>query len=299
MPLHPWYRLKFQYAFATKNGSEFQGFIEQIFKRRFGSDFIPIKPYGASGDKKCDGILRSTKQLFQVYAPEQMKSSDTVAKVKEDFAGAVKQWGEHFTHWIFLHNQRALPPDVALCLIQLDGKDEKKVMQWAEAEVENLVQALPAADLEAVFGVLPNFHNLSAVSAADIRTVIEVVAQQPAVVEDVAVVQGGKLEANMLSEDVKALLRAGAQKSRLVGELFHKWHDPQLGDRIATAFRKKYLELKQLGVVGDAAFIELWYFAGGGRGGTAAHERASLALLTFLFEQCDIFEGAASQSAAQ
>jgi hypothetical protein len=42
----------------------------------------------------------------------------------------------------------------------------------------------------------------------------------------------------------------------------------------------------------DEIFAELWGFAGGGRYLQSSKELATLALLAFLFEQCDIFEAA-------
>ena len=54
MPLHPWYAIRFQLAFETTHGSEFQDFIGDVLERHFGGDFVKIKPYGKQGDKKCD-----------------------------------------------------------------------------------------------------------------------------------------------------------------------------------------------------------------------------------------------------
>ena len=82
----------------------------------------------------------------------------------------------------------------------------------------------------------------------------------------------------------------GARKSKLVKKLFAEWHDPKLGDRIATAFRSKYEDLRSANVLADEAFFELWKFAGGGSRSSIELEAAVLAVLAFLFEECDIFE---------
>jgi hypothetical protein len=54
--------------------------------------------------------------------------------------------------------------------------------------------------------------------------------------------------------------------------------------------------LRNNGKVGDDIFHELWKFAGAQTHATAAQESAVLALLAFLFEECEIFEPAPVQS---
>ena len=66
-----------------------------------------------------------------------------------------------------------------------------------------------------------------------------------------------------------------------MGDLFQKWHDPELGDRVAAACRKGYVELKTGGKVADEIFEELWRFAGGGKYVQPSKELATLALLAF------------------
>jgi hypothetical protein len=291
MPLHPWYATRFQLMFRTTHGTAFQDFIGDIFERRFREDFFRIKPSGRKGDKKCDGIITSRRILLQVYAPEQMRSQPAIDKVNEDLLGANQNWGLLFDQWVFLHNQfKGLSPDIAQHLILIDGQFGKKICQWSESQVQELVEELAESDLRPILGPLPDFRNLAPVTMSDISTVVLAVAQQTPSSESFAPVPSGKLDANGLSADVKELLRAGTQKSRNVRDLFEKWHDPELGDRVAAAFRKRYDEVKAVNMAPDEIFQELWAFAGGGRYLDAAKECATLSLLAFLFEQCDIFE---------
>lgn len=291
MPLHPWYATRFQLMFRTKHGTAFQDFIGDVLDRRFREDFFRIKPSGKHGDRKCDGIIKSRRILLQVYAPEQMKTKPAVDKINEDFSGAVENWGLLFDRWVFLHNQfKGLSPDIAKHLISIDGQYGKGICQWSESQVQGMVEELLESDLQAVLGSLPDFRNLAPVTMSDISTVVLAVAQQLPASESFAPVPSDKLNANGLSDDVKELLRAGTQKSRNVRDLFEKWHDPELGDRVAAAFRRRYDELKAANTAPDEVFQELWAFAGGGRYLNPAKECATLSLLAFLFEQCDIFE---------
>ena len=63
-------------------------------ERRCRSDFQKVKPYGKKGDLKCDGYHESLRRVYQVYAPEKMNEKKTIAKIDEDFQGAVGHWGE-------------------------------------------------------------------------------------------------------------------------------------------------------------------------------------------------------------
>lgn len=45
-----------------------------------------------------------------------------------------------------------------------------------------------------------------------------------------------------------------------------------------------------MGMTPDAIFGKLQEFAGGSQRGDSGHEAAVLAVLAYLFEQCDIFE---------
>ena len=184
-----------------------------------------------------------------------MKTKTAVDKINEDLPGAAENWGLLFDQWVFLHNQfKGLSPDIAKHLISIDGQYGKKICQWSESQVEELVDERREGDLQAVFGFLPDFRNLAAVTISDISTVVLAVAQQIPASESIAPVPGDKLDANGLSDDVKELLRAGTQKSRNVRDLFEKWHDPELGDRVAAAFRKRYDEVKAAGMEPDEIF---------------------------------------------
>ena len=296
MSVPPLVRHKITADIPHNHGTAFQDFTADVLDRRFREDFFKVKPSGRHGDRKCDGIIKSRRILLQVYAPEQMRSQPTIDKIDEDLLGAVENWGLLFDQWIFLHNQfKGLSPDIAQHLISIDGQYGKRICQWSEPQVQELVEDLVESDLQAVLGPLPDFRNLASVTTSDISTVVLAIAQQIPAGESFAPVPSDKLDANGLSDDVKELLRAGTQKSRNVRDLFEKWHDPELGDRVAAAFRKRYDEVKVTGMAPNDVFRELWAFAGGGGYLDPAKECATLSLLAFLFEQCDIFEAPRSK----
>jgi hypothetical protein len=263
-------------------------------ERRFPTDFQKVKPYGNHGDRKCDGFHSSIGRVYQVYAPEKMSVILANAKIHEDFTGALVHWKQEMKEWVFVHNAwQGVPPDVLKKLLAVNGTGGVKVLQWCEIELRNEFFQMSDVDQIAVLGPSPSIENIMRLELRDVVVVANAIAQQEApLVGEVAQVPAGKLDANSLSEFPRDLLTIGSRKSRLVKELFDKWHDPQLGDRIAATFRSKYIALRDSGNVGDELFHLLWQFAGGGSQKTPAHEAAVFALLSFLFEECEIFEPA-------
>ncbi|HTB93484.1 MAG TPA: ABC-three component system protein [Candidatus Sulfotelmatobacter sp.] len=290
--MREWYELKFSHMFRSKLATEFQDFFTSIMELRYPSDFQKVKPYGNSGDKKCDGYLQTLKRVYQVYAPEKMQVKETNDKIEEDFKGAVKHWAKNMTSWVFVHNQwRGVPADVLQKLLKLNGRNQVLVSHWCEGELRNEFFGLSPADQSLLLGPAPTSQSFMHVQMKDIIHVVNVIAQQEAGLSgEIVTVPSGKLKANALSTEVQHLLMLGSRKSKLIKKFFGEWHDPQLGDRIAQAFRGKYEQLRSQGIVGDEAYFELWKFAGGGSQGSVPKEAAVLSVLAFLFEECEIFE---------
>lgn len=88
----------------------------------------------------------------------------------------------------------------------------------------------------------------------------------------------------------KICLLGGMQKADLVGQFFNDHSNPTYGDETVAAFKSEYGNYRRLGVDPDTIFCKLQEFTGGSERGTPADEAAVLAVLAYLFEQCDIFE---------
>ena len=290
--MRDWYELKFAFEFRSKLGTEFQDFFASIMERGYPGDFQRVKPYGKTGDKKCDGYHKSLKRVYQVYAPEKMQVGETNAKIDEDFDGAVDHWAKNMTAWVFVHNQwRGVPADVLQKLLAIHGTNGTAVSSWCEAELRVEFFRLTQENQSFLLGPAPSMQSFARIQMKDVVQIANVIAQQEAPPpEEIREVPAGKLKANSLSVHVQTLLTMGSRKGKLVKKFFAEWHDPQLGDRIAKAFRSRYEELRSTNIVADEAFFELWKFAGGGSQKSIDHEAAVLALLAFLFEECEVFE---------
>ena len=292
--MRAYYEVKFDLEFKTQTGTQFQELFTGVMQRRYPGDFQKVKPYGNQGDKKCDGFQSSVGRVYQVYAPEQMNSRTTLSKINEDLRGALGHWQKKMKEWTFVHNQyRGLPPDVVIRLEFLKKCKTLKIDHWCDTELREIFFQLHPADQAALLGPAPTPQSVMRIEMDDIINVVKAIAQQSAPIsEEVGQVPPGKLEANALSSSVKDLLILGSRKSRLVKQFFSEWNDPLLGDRVAASFRVKYGLLKAEGKVGDEIFLELWRYAGVSKHASMSQESAVLALLAFLFEECEIFEPA-------
>jgi hypothetical protein len=288
-----YYEVVLELAFIKKKGNEFQDFFSDIMEKSHPGDFQRVRPWGSSGDRKNDGYLKSERNIFAVYAPNELKSSETIAKIEDDFNGALPFWEQHFNRWTFVHNSRqGLGPDLLQKLLALEAANHQiQITNWGYEELRQKVFSLHDADIAALLGPSPSRTDLTKVGFEDLRDVLIAIGQQPPLAdEEVRPVPADKLSANALSNNVKILLRTGMTKADLVKQFFDDWHDPTFGDRVAERFKREYTEAKMKHLAPDDIFSTLFAFAGGGERGTPTHEVTVLAVLAHLFEECDIFE---------
>lgn len=287
-----WYDLRFEIAFLKKKGNEFQNFFATIMEKVYPGDFIPVRPWGNTGDRKNDGYLKSQRTLFQVYAPNDMDQNQAIKKINEDFLGALSHWPDHFDKWGFVHNATELPPHVLERFLELEQAHPPiQIENWGFARLHQEMRKLNHDDLILLFGHAPSSSSMREVGFQDLKIVLDFISQkQPVSDPDLRPPPVDKIERNLLSDSVDTLLKAGMRRSDHVKRFLELYHDPLYGDRIVEAFKQQYALLKEKGLLPDEIFMELMRFAGGAQRGTPKHESSVLAILAYLFEACDIFE---------
>jgi hypothetical protein len=287
-----YYEQKFINAFLTCKGSSFQTFFEHLMALAYKADFMPCRPWGKVGDKKNDGFLKSERRLFQVYAPNEMEASKAIVKITEDFMGAKKHWGKLFDKWTFVHNASdGLPPHVQKLLLDFEDENPGITLDtWCITELLPIFRTLSVSDKQSWFGFAPTDETRAKLGFKDLQVVLETISSERAPeCASVKDVPAHKIEANALSEQIATLLEQGMIKTPLVQDFFEQWHDQTLGERLATAFRNKYAELRKQ-FSPNKIFTGLQSWAGGNQRGTPEHEFAVLTVLAYYFERCEIFE---------
>ena len=106
-----------------------------------------------------------------------------------------------------------------------------------------------------------------------------------------------KLEKNLLDQASANFLQFGCRKVRLVKEYFVQHHDPVPSDKVAAATRMQHRMLVDTGEAPNKVLVLLQRFAGWDYGETNSHNAAVLAVVTYFFGRCDIFEDPDDESA--
>lgn len=287
------YDVKVENALMKLKGNAFQDWFASVMERRYPKgDFVRVRPWGSLGDRKNDGYIQSRRTLCQVYAPNDLDLATTLAKIEEDFEEGKKYWKKHFDTWIFVHNAHdGIAGDVLKCLKEKSRKNPSiEVTQWGPSAIRDFVFELDDANIVGLLGPAPGRLDYESLGLKDLQPVLlKLAGQDPVSDGDVRPVPPCKIEANGLSSSVSLLLKAGMPKADLVRRFFDTYHDVNLGDRIAAAFQAEYARLRGTGMGPDTIFSALVDHAGGLDRGPA-NAAAVLAVIAFLFEQCEIFE---------
>ena len=93
-----YHELVFSLRCHERTGAAFQQFFEEIMVR-YDHTFTPVKTHGNQGDWKNDGWISSSGTVFQCYSPESTEATKIIAKINEDFTGALTKWAGKMRAW--------------------------------------------------------------------------------------------------------------------------------------------------------------------------------------------------------
>jgi len=295
---YEWFAYQAELKVLRLTATAFQDHFNDVMEAVHGSDFMRVRPAGKVGDRKCDGYLKPTDTVFQVYAPKRVVLKEWTDKIAEDFSGAKAQWSS-MRGWTFVHNDHdGLPADITQQLLGL-GRDNPALTidQWSPQHLRSLTRNLSFDQLQPLFGNPPTERHMRTLDRSDVATAVAGLATEgrrwvpgPA---DLPTVDPRKIDYNRLSDHPRRLLTAGMTQARMVEGYFDNHPDPTLRDRTAMLMKVEWMGLQARGVDGDDAFEHLYE-----RVTRSAQDSrqvsAALALLAYLFESCDIFENAPS-----
>jgi len=293
-----YYRLHAYNVYLEKKRTEFQNWFVDLMNRRYPKSFIKVRL--TEGDGKLDGYRLGDSTVFAVYAPREntRKISETIKKIQSDFDGAkntLSEDGLELTKWIFVSNdQDGIPKEITTQIARIENEHSNCVVEYWDFEaIWNEIKELDEIHLIELFGNAPSITQIDSLQFQSLHAVISFIQGQPVPLNppldppDV-----NKLEYNSLSDVIMDYLRVGRRKEKLVDQYFDLNQKLNLGEKIAQAFRKKYATLKnsKIDLSADTIFQELWNFAGGGQLKSLENSAAVLAILSYFFESCDIFE---------
>ncbi len=136
-------------------------------------------------------------------------------------------------------------------------------------------------------------EEMSKVSFAELEVIAKAIVNNPAAPTTNFTIlnPSEKMDRNGLSVRVLSWITLGLAQARLVGQFIHRFSttDDQFPERLKAGFVTKYHELYAEGKRGDALFEELRLFSCSGFH-DVRFQAASLAVLAYLFESCEVFE---------
>lgn len=279
-----------------------QFFLAAVMAKVWKDNFVPASAHYSQGDLKCDGLLLDPLTVFACYGPTnggdgQSSSSiaQAVAKVAEDFVGAVQNWPA-LKEWIFVTNYvTGTPPQITAKILALaEAHPDRVLKQFGLEQFRLAIFGLSSDDIEELLGDAATDEDFRRLQLPEVQLVINIVMQRVrgnGVSDDQpVVVPARKLDFNNLSKIYRDRIRLGFQNAGTVAEYLLNHPDPTFDAKIASIFKAKYDELKVQGIQPDEIMDCLYEFTLGGQQNSTPREVAVWSLLAHLFEKCTIFE---------
>jgi hypothetical protein len=287
-----WYGCCIELELYRKVEQSYEDLFCQLMEKRHSQNFQLVKAAGSDGDGKADGYLSVEKVVFQSYAPSSgFAKTKLLKKIDDDFHGAKAKWKEQMKKWIFIHNSWEGLPKYALDLLSKlrEESPEIEIEAWGPGILKALTLELSVDCLIDLFGIAPTQADVVSLTHEPVKSLLRAIVNRPAQSTTLKPVSLNKLQFNDLSADVETLLIAGRTKEALVKDLLSNWPDPLYPEELAEAIREQYKSLAATNSHPDEIFTNLQAFVGG-QAVVAAEQVASLAVLSYFFERCDIFE---------
>jgi hypothetical protein len=292
------WQMALQLRLIRLHGDAFQDFFSSVMSRAYGSDFFPVRPHGSKGDMGCDGYRQSSGEVFQCYGKQTgsaLKVEYVSNKIKTDFQTAKEKLHSVMREWCFVHNLvEGMPMQILLLMQELEASSppykisqkgyyaiEAYVFQLQEAEIVNLLG--PAATAEDVQNLQPKeLRDLISFVIQGIQGPIDSPPPQPVPFE--------KLDFNQIKNPWRHLVEVNAANARYVRNYLDEHPDPEVGNRVAQFFKLKYADLKAQSLPPNLIMTKLYELIVGVGIVTIERQVAAQALISYLFDACEIFE---------
>jgi hypothetical protein len=250
-------------------GDMLQHFLAAVATKLWGDNFVPAIAHYTQGDLKCDGLLKDPRTVFACYGPtnggdgqSEAATAQAVAKVTDDFLGALKKWPS-MKQWIFVNSYvTGIPPQITAKLLKIaDDHPQLVIHQMGLAKFEALIFDLPIEDIEELIGDAASDEDFRALQLPEIQLVVDgVMTSMDGTAsgdDEPVVVPAAKLEFNRLSSAYQDFIKRGFQNASRVEHYLLENYLPTLGQDVARVFKAKYLELRSQRLTPDDIMDEL------------------------------------------
>jgi hypothetical protein len=241
-------------AILRKEGFEFEEFVVDIYKIVYGDDFLGVASGG--GDDGNDGTNGNV--LIQVYGPADLKGSNAISKMNEDYTKAKENW--NFEEWHYVVNTKLKDAPAKLVSAVLELKEKEKPIRIELIDSSRLMQLIVDAWQNddnshiKIYSLLNFDVNIDDFKDFDkISKVIDFIADIDEVKSfDVFVNFGGvkffqgkdeKIDINIKTEQFKILFIEIVKNARVTIEEFKDKIGEEYLDEVGDYIKKKYTAL--------------------------------------------------------
>ena len=294
----------FEIKLLKSSGQDFQNLFVQIMQYA-DSGFKPVKPYGNLGDKKNDGFNFNKGIYYQVYAPEDIEKTSTVAnackKLNDDFIGLYNYWNNKCTinEYCFVINDKAkgLPPQLYDALLALKKEYPNVSFDFLLAkDLSKIVGGLGEEALDEILGFIPSLE-VSDVYPSDMLEAVNYLlnAEVDLSTIDKLIVPDyyQKIAFNGLGADVLRILDEGSMDEGLLQEFFNE--NPTLNLKLQLRMKNLYQKVVEEipydeEDCGNKRFFSLIKKCSNGDKVKQSVLSCFYSIIAFYFSSCDIFE---------
>jgi hypothetical protein len=301
---HYWWRIALELKLRKCSGDAFQDFFSTLMSKLHGSSYVRVRAFGKRGDKGCDGYLQPIGQVFQCYGAlnaDRGKVSYLIKKMSADFETASSKIASIMKEWHMVHNLvDGLPVEAIEKLEELRNADPSRKLGFIGLEgFEERIFSLDQEHIEALLGPAATNKDAQDLQASELRQLVTSIADAaealPFDVASIRPVPAGKLDFNKLPGHWRMLISGGWQNTHLVSHYLRQHQNPLTGEIVAQTFRTRYQYLKAQNLAPGSIMSSLYEMVIGNGYVAPARQVAAQALLAYLFESCDIFEGEPSE----
>ena len=296
-----WWKISLRLKLRQTSGDHFQDFFSEMMEKLHGSDYVRIRPFGSLGDKGCDGYLMSSGTVFQCYGAlngDGGKVAYLTSKMQTDFRKSQTKLTDIMKEWQMVHNLvDGLPVDAIETLENLKSENPCLNFSFFGLEAfEGVINSLTNEQKTELLGPAATNIDAQNLQVEELKILIDHLVQADrdgvSPLDNIEPVPQDKLYSNALPHYWHLLISSGWKNAHLVGSYFANHYDPERGEKIARTFRNRYQYLKSQRLEPASIMDNLYEFVTGIGTVLPARQVAAQALLSYLFESCDIFEGA-------